>query len=238
MTEDAVHAPVRVLWFDERVEITSPGGPYYGVVTKDTFDRLDKTNYRYPALAAAMKTLGYVNRFGRGITLVRIALEHNGNPGRVPGGGHLLVGYREARPMATAIALFNNKAGVGKTTLTYHLAHMVSRLGWRVLAVDLDPEANRTSALFDDDKLELFWEPESSNTVLSAVAPLIRQLGDVQVPEPFEAAERLWVVPGDLGLSSFEDRVSDAWPRSFLGDEGAIRVTTAFHRMIRDAPPM
>ena len=71
------HAPVRVLWFDDRVEITSPGGPY-GVVTKDTFDR--RNDYRNPALAAAMKTLGYVNRFGRGITLVRIALEHNGNP--------------------------------------------------------------------------------------------------------------------------------------------------------------
>lgn len=127
--------------------------------------------------------------------------------------------------MATAIALFNNKAGVGKTTLTLTPPgpHGFPP-GWRVLAVDLDPQANLTSAFFDDDKLELFWELESSNTVLSAVAPLIRQLGDVQVPEPFEAAERLWVVPGDLGLSSFEDRVSDAWPRSYLGDEGAIRV--------------
>lgn len=71
------NAPVRVLWFDDRVEITSPGGPY-GVVTKDTFDQ--RNDYRNPALAAAMKTLGYVNRFGRGITLVRIALEKNGNP--------------------------------------------------------------------------------------------------------------------------------------------------------------
>jgi len=135
--------------------------------------------------------------------------------------------------MTTAIALFNNKGGVGRTTLTYHLANMVARLGWRVLAVDLDPQANLTSAFFDEDKLELFWEPESNGTILSAVAPLIRQLGDVQVPAAREAADRLWVVPGDLGLSSFEDRLSDAWPRSFLGDEGAIRVTTAFHRIIR-----
>ena len=111
--------------------------------------------------------------------------------------------------MTTAIALFNNKGSVGKTTLTYHLANMVARLGWRVLAVDLDPQANLTSAFFDEDKLELFWEPESNGTILSSVAP------------------------GDLGLSSFEDRLSDAWPRSFLGDEGAIRVTTAFHRIIR-----
>ena len=71
------NAPVRILWFDDRVEVTSPGGPY-GVVTKDTFDR--RNDYRNPALAAAMKALGYVNRFGRGITLVRVALERNENP--------------------------------------------------------------------------------------------------------------------------------------------------------------
>lgn len=71
------NAPVRVMWFDDRVEVTSPGGPY-GVVTKDTFDR--RNDYRNPALAAAMKNLGYVNRFGRGITLVKSALERNGNP--------------------------------------------------------------------------------------------------------------------------------------------------------------
>jgi len=55
--------------------------------------------------------------------------------------------------MTTAIALFNNKGGVGRTTLTYHLANMVARLGWRVLAGDLDPQANLTSAFFDEDKL-------------------------------------------------------------------------------------
>jgi cellulose biosynthesis protein BcsQ len=109
---------------------------------------------------------------------------------------------------------------------------MVARLGWRVLAVDLDPQANLTSAFFDEDQLEQLWEPESHNTVLSAVSPLMRGLGDVEVPVPREVAERLWAVPGDLGLSAFEDLLVDAWPRGFVGDEGAIRATTAFHRII------
>jgi cellulose biosynthesis protein BcsQ len=43
------------------------------------------------------------------------------------------------------IALFNNKGGVGKTTLVYHLAHMFSRIGYPTVAVDLDPQANLTS---------------------------------------------------------------------------------------------
>lgn len=137
--------------------------------------------------------------------------------------------------MTTAIALFNNLDGVGKTTITYHLAHMVSRLGWRVLAVDLDPQANLTSAFFEERQLESFWEPTSTGTMLSALAPLIRGTGDIDVLAPHEAAERLWILPGDLGLSSFEDRLFDAWPRSLMGDASAIRATTAFHRIVDQA---
>jgi ATP-dependent DNA helicase RecG len=70
------NAPVRILWFANRVEITSPGGPY-GAVTAENFDK--RNDYRNPALAAAMKDLGFVNRFGRGISLVRSTLAANGN---------------------------------------------------------------------------------------------------------------------------------------------------------------
>ncbi len=76
-TYETSNAPTRILWFDDRVEITSPGGPY-GAVTKGNF--MSRNDYRNPALAAAMKQLGYVNRFGRGIGLVQRQLERNGNP--------------------------------------------------------------------------------------------------------------------------------------------------------------
>lgn len=135
--------------------------------------------------------------------------------------------------MTTTVALFNNKGGVGKTTLAYHLAHMIARLGRRVLAADLDPQANLTSAFFDESQLELFWEPESRGTILNAVDPILRGLGDIEVPSVRNAADRLWVLPGDLGLSRFEDRLSEAWPRGYDGDEAALRVTTAFHRVLR-----
>ncbi len=135
--------------------------------------------------------------------------------------------------MATTIALFNNKGGVGKTTLAYHLAHMVSRLGWRVLAADLDPQANLTSAFFDEDVLEEFWDDGNADTIMTAVNPVVRGVGDVQVPQPREVDDRLWVLPGDLALSRFEDRLSESWPRSYEGNEGAVRVTTAFYRILQ-----
>ncbi|GAA2739061.1 ATP-binding protein [Kitasatospora cinereorecta] len=71
------YAPTRIAWFEDRIEVTNPGGPY-GQVRSDNFDRVN--DYRNPSLAAAMKSLGYVNRFGRGIGRVRASLQRNGNP--------------------------------------------------------------------------------------------------------------------------------------------------------------
>lgn len=156
-----------------------------------------------------------------------------------------------------SMALFNNKGGVGKTTLTYHLAHMFQRLGHRVLAVDLDPQSNLTSAFLDEDDLAILWaEPESpawgseqlaligplprritreTGTVAASVKPIMEGLGDVAFYEPVQIVDGLWLVPGDLELSAFEDRLSEAWPRCFVGDLAAIRTITAFHRIIDDA---
>ncbi len=73
------NAPVKLYWFNDRVEVHSPGGPY-GQVTKENFGRPGVNDYRNPNLAAVMKELGFVQRFGFGITLVLKEMEKNGNP--------------------------------------------------------------------------------------------------------------------------------------------------------------
>ncbi|MFH1135314.1 MAG: ATP-binding protein [Pseudomonadota bacterium] len=73
------HAPVRVHWFDDRIEIINPGGPF-GVVTRENFGRPGITDYRNPNLADAMKVMGFVQRFGIGIQTARAELKRNGNP--------------------------------------------------------------------------------------------------------------------------------------------------------------
>lgn len=133
------------------------------------------------------------------------------------------------------IVFFNNKGGVGKTTLVYHLSVMMARLGWRVLAADLDPQANLTSAFLDEDELERLWEPQRGRaSVLTAIAPILEGTGDVSVPPAQPAGERIWLLAGDLGLSRFEDRLSDAWPRGYSQDRAALRATTAFYRLVQD----
>ncbi len=69
------NAAIRFYWFSGRIEIQNPGG-LYGAAA----DFPNQNDYRNPKIAEAMKVLGYVNQFGRGIATVQSALEKNGNP--------------------------------------------------------------------------------------------------------------------------------------------------------------
>lgn len=134
---------------------------------------------------------------------------------------------------------------MGKTTLVYHVAHMLSRLGYPTLAVDLDPQANLTAAFFDETALENLWDKDRA-TILTCVDPILQGVGDIQPPVPFSirghqppllspSGQGLWLVAGDLGLSRFEDKLSASWPGGYSSDPAALRATSAFHRIIRAA---
>ena len=73
------NTPVRVSWFSDRVQIVNPG-PTYGEVTRDNLGDPGITSYRNPTIADAMKSLGFMERFGTGIQRARAALRDNGNP--------------------------------------------------------------------------------------------------------------------------------------------------------------
>jgi len=131
------------------------------------------------------------------------------------------------------IAFFNNKGGVGKTSLVYHLAWMFADLGAKVVAADLDPQANLTAAFVDDDALESLWN--SGNTIYGLIEPLIKGTGDVSYDVISGAPERLILLPGDLRLSTFEDELSSQWPLCLDGRERAFRVESAFWRVMQRA---
>ncbi|MBP8284567.1 MAG: ParA family protein [Chromatiaceae bacterium] len=129
------------------------------------------------------------------------------------------------------VAFFNSQGGIGNTTLVYHLAWMLAERGERVLAVDLDPQANLTRMFLSEDALEELWpHGEHPETIFGALRPIIRGLGDVETPHIEPLDPRLGLVVGDLALSTFEDKLSDAWPRCHHRDESAFRTMTAFYR--------
>ena len=139
----------------------------------------------------------------------------------------------------TAIAFFNNKGGVGKTTLGYHLSWMYSDLGLSVVVVDLDPQANLTAMFLSEDRMEDLWpDGDHPHSILGSVSPILRGLGDISEPHVEEVNDNLGLIVGDLGLSRFEARLSAAWPSCLDGDEAAFRTESAFYRTILRAAEM
>ena len=111
---------------------------------------------------------------------------------------------------------------------------MFSDNGVKTLAVDLDPQANLTAMFLDEDRLESLWpDDEHPDTVYGAIRPILRGIGDITQPHVEKITKNLGLIPGDLGLSRFEDKLSDAWPRCHNKDESAFRTMTAFHRLVQ-----
>jgi chromosome partitioning protein len=152
------------------------------------------------------------------------------------------------------VAFFNNKGGVGKTSLVYHLTWMYANLGVRVIAADLDPQANLTAAFLSERRLETLWlDNNYAQTIYGSISPLIEGTGDIAKPHTEQIEEGLYqlsllgepllfstgsliaLLAGDLALSQFEDQLSDVWPRCLDGDPRAFRVISAFWRIMQNA---
>ncbi len=134
------------------------------------------------------------------------------------------------------IAFFNNKGGVGKTSLVYHLAWMFSNMGFRVVAADLDPQCNLTAFFLDEDQIEEALSQEKEKpTVFSAIQPLKDGLGDIAETHVEIVSDRLGLILGDMSLSTFEDDLSQVWPKCLDRDQRAFRVISAFWRLIQSA---
>jgi len=135
-----------------------------------------------------------------------------------------------------SIAFFNNKGGVGKTTLVYHVAWMLAEQGYRVLVADLDPQSNLSIMALDAERFEALW-PDGAHplTLHGAVAPLFGGTGDIREAHIERLDDRLGLLVGDLALFRIEDDLSTEWPRCLAGQERAFRVTTAFWRVLSEA---
>ena len=133
----------------------------------------------------------------------------------------------------TTVAFFNNKGGVGKTSLVYHLAWMYADLGVSAVAADLDPQANLTGMFLDEYEAEDLWSPDPPRkTIHGSLVPLLRGTGDIDPPTMISPRPPLGLVAGDLALSGAEDEFSSQWPQCLDGSERAFRVITALSRVL------
>jgi cellulose biosynthesis protein BcsQ len=138
------------------------------------------------------------------------------------------------------LTLFNNKSGVGKTSLIYHLAWMFAILEKRVMVADLDPQANLTAALLDEDTInELLTShpsPGRGFTIYQCVNPLM-DAGDIASAELQKITSGLYLLPGDIALSGYEDILSAEWSNSLRENNlyRPMRMLSSFWQVCQNA---
>ena len=155
-----------------------------------------------------------------------------------------------------AISVFNNKGGVGKTTLTFHLAHALAAMGHRTLIIDLDPQCNLTILGLDEEFLHGIWTAEdrfiddfqrsrdalpakefdalvsnarSIHFILKPTEDGASEIG--KLPPPHPLASNLDLIPGRLTMHLFEEKISSRWSDVYQGDPLAVRTVTRIREL-------
>lgn len=155
------------------------------------------------------------------------------------------------------LSVFNNKGGVGKTTLTYHLGHALSEMGCRVLMIDADPQCNLTIYSIQEEEIHSIWAeedriidegfesekkkmtPEQFNELNSSVRSLHYLLkpteegtGDLdKLPPPYKMTGTLDIIPSRLTLHLFEDKIASRWTDLYRGEPLAIRTVSKIREL-------
>jgi cellulose biosynthesis protein BcsQ len=134
------------------------------------------------------------------------------------------------------LALFNHKGGVGKTTLTINIADALADAGKTVLIVDADPQCNITSFYIDEPELEKLLGESNENgaeaTLWSAVKPVVEGRGGIiEIPHWQIHQREIYLLPGDVLLSDYEEELPAAWTECFARRTRGYDVTTALARV-------
>ena len=157
------------------------------------------------------------------------------------------------------VSVFNNKGGVGKSTLSFHLAHALAEQGIKTLMVDLDPQSNLTLQCLSTEELEALWTEEEpfiedfqsalddSDLTFSefvsnprSVHCLLKPIEDglfesYGIGKVYDVADNLGLIPGRLSLHTYEDKLAKSWSDAFMGEPQALRLLTGIRRLCEDA---
>ena len=149
------------------------------------------------------------------------------------------------------VSLFNNKGGVGKSTLAYHLSNILAEMGHKTLIIDLDPQCNLTICGMDEESLHQIWAEEDEfiddfdsaskkmskenfndflkkpRTIHFLLKPTEDGQGELNsMPPPVNLRTNLDLIPGRLTVHKYENKIAERWSGAYSGDPLSIRTIT------------
>lgn len=157
------------------------------------------------------------------------------------------------------VSIFNNKGGVGKSTLTFHLGHALSELGKRVLLIDSDPQCNLTLYGLSVREMHGIWEEESTyidtegfevardndpnykqmldktRTLHFLLKPTEEGTGEIEKMPPLKKiGQNIFLLPGRLSLNKYEEAIASRWSDSFVGNPLAIKTISRIRTIAKE----
>lgn len=136
-----------------------------------------------------------------------------------------------------SIAIFNNKGGVGKTTLICNLAsYLKLEENKRVLVIDADPQCNASIYVTKDDDLEQIYSNTKTKTIYDIIRPLQRGSDYIEVnniPIVTNQSFGFDIILGDTRLSLAEDFLSSDWIDGQSGSPRGLKTTFLFKDLLQ-----
>jgi cellulose biosynthesis protein BcsQ len=131
------------------------------------------------------------------------------------------------------LVFFNNKGGVGKTTLAYNTAVKFAKNGYKTALVDLDPQCNLSELVLGNIFVENLFS-SSQKTIHDVIANLVSATGDINNDVPFLDTnyKNLSILPGSLKLSLFEELLVGNFSSAMSGQEAGYTITSAISRFL------
>lgn len=153
------------------------------------------------------------------------------------------------------ISIFNNKGGVGKTTLTYHVANALSEIGHKTLIFDLDPQCNVTIMSMNEEIIHDIWEKEDAfiqdykaardaipsteyqsmfdetRSIHFMLKPAQDGVDSDNLAKPYGLSKNLAIIPGRLTMHLYEQKISKVWNDVYGGEPQAIRIVTQIRNL-------